>query len=125
VLLKANAALVLGMVFHEMATNAAKHGALNNAKGRVEVDWDVDQDARLLRIRWHERDGANHGAGAKPRSGFGMQLIERTVRGDLQGHAKVEFPNGGCRWTLELPLQEVLASPPPPGEAPRQPGTRH
>jgi two-component sensor histidine kinase len=101
------------MVFHEMATNAAKHGALNNAEGHVDVNWEVDQKDRLLRVRWRERDGPNHGAATNPRSGFGMQLIERTVSGDLQGRATVEFPDGGCRWTLELPLHEILVSPPP------------
>jgi two-component system CheB/CheR fusion protein len=120
--LKANAALVLGMIFHEMATNAAKHGALNNSEGRVDIDWETDADARLLRIRWRERDGPDHGVEAKTHRGFGRQLIERTVSGDLQGRAAVEFPARGCRWTLELPLQEVLAAPPPPQHPQRRPG---
>ena len=60
-------AQLLSMVFHELATNAVKHGALSTKTGRVEVVWDADrtQQAQHLRIRWREREATNRSASPK------------------------------------------------------------
>jgi two-component sensor histidine kinase len=102
------AALSLGMIFHELATNAAKYGALSNGSphsegGRVFVDWSVaDQTDRRLTIEWRELDGPP--VAPPTRRGFGSRLIERNVRHDLAGEAKLDYANDGFRAEIIIPL---------------------
>jgi len=97
------AALSLGMIFHELATNAAKYGALSNPDGRVFVDWSVaDQTDRRLTIEWRELDGPP--VAAPTRRGFGSRLIERNVRHDLGGEARLDYAPAGFHAELSLPL---------------------
>jgi two-component sensor histidine kinase len=81
--LDARSAVVLGMVVHELATNAAKVGALSNAEGRVAVTWSATsvEDGTKVEIRWCERGGP--AVVAPTRRGFGSRLIEHAVRGEL------------------------------------------
>ena len=104
------AALMLGMVFHELATNAAKYGAFKNHEGRVEVRWKRDGGAgRRLAIQWIEHDGP----AVPPRGdGVGLKLIERGLAHELHGRATFDFTNQGLRASLEIPLGD--------GEAPRR-----
>ncbi|HEX8469676.1 MAG TPA: sensor histidine kinase, partial [Brevundimonas sp.] len=109
------AALSLGMIFHELATNAAKYGALSNAeqaseamangRGRVFVDWSVaNQAERRLTIHWRELDGPPV---AEPtRRGFGSRLIERNVRHDLAGEVKFTYAIDGLRADISIPLDK-------------------
>lgn len=96
-------ALSLGMIFHELATNAAKYGALSQADGRVLVDWSVtDQRERVLHISWRE-------AGGPPviepsRRGFGSRLIQRNVRHDLAGEIDLVYAPSGLTAELTVPL---------------------
>jgi PAS domain S-box-containing protein len=92
VALKPSAALSLGMVFHELATNAAKYGALSLPEGRVTVDWTVDADARMT-VTWRETGGPP--ASPPGRRGFGSRLIERSVRHDLGGEITMEYGDRG------------------------------
>jgi PAS domain S-box-containing protein len=97
--------LPLGMVFHELATNAAKHGALSAPGGRVHVVWTVDE-RRFLALEWREEGGP---PAQKPSAeGFGSRLIERTVSGELGGRYERQFRAGGliCRITVPLPGAE-------------------
>ena len=72
-------ALALGMAFHELATNAAKYGALANDSGTVHVSWTLDPDAGLLKLHWEERGGPMV---CEPQyRGFGLRLIEQGLRG--------------------------------------------
>jgi two-component system CheB/CheR fusion protein len=109
--LKPKAALALGMVLHEMATNAAKHGALSNAKGRIAVTWTVEgqePNAEVV-LRWVEKGGPPAPeAGAPERRGFGSELIERLLRYDLGGTIDVVTTGGGRVATLHLPLGRAL-----------------
>ena len=95
-------ALSLGMIFHELATNAAKFGALS-AEGRVLVDWTVsDEPAPTLNLSWREVDGPPV---AEPtRRGFGSRLIERSVRHDLAGSIDLAYPDDGFQATILIPL---------------------
>jgi PAS domain S-box-containing protein len=99
-------ALALGMLFHELATNAAKHGALGAQAGRVEVAWrmrDGDDGPELV-IDWTERDGPPV---VPPTSrGFGSRLIERSLQGPLGGEADLDFPPEGLRCRIRLPLPQ-------------------
>ncbi|MFN3354160.1 MAG: hypothetical protein ACK4Z5_11175, partial [Brevundimonas sp.] len=96
-------ALSLGMIFHELATNAAKYGALSRSEGRVFVDWSLhDQADRKLRILWQERGGP--AAQAPTRRGFGARLIERNVKHDLAGELKVSYQPEGYEAEILIPF---------------------
>jgi two-component sensor histidine kinase len=97
--LPARMALALGLVFHELATNAAKYGALST-DGRLALDWRVD-DGRL-RLDWRERGGPP--VAAPHRRGFGSRLIERTLSGELGGEISLDYqPEGfSCRFSVPL-----------------------
>jgi len=95
-------ALALGMLFHELATNAAKHGALSSGDGCVKVSWRVEGDPRVLHIDWTERDGPP--VVAPTRRGFGSRLIERSLQGQLRGQATLDYAADGLRCHISLPL---------------------
>ncbi len=98
--LSARLALALGMVFHELATNAAKYGALSEA-GQLRVTWSVE-DTEVLSLEWRETGGPT----PKPpsRRGFGSRLIERSITGELQGTVAIDYDPAGliCRFTVPL-----------------------
>ncbi|WP_125255582.1 MHYT domain-containing protein [Brevundimonas fluminis] len=91
-------ALAMGMILHELVTNAAKHGALSVSGGSVLVAW-TEADANGLNVLdWLERDGP--AVTAPTRSGFGSRLISTSVRGDLDGVADMDWTPGGLRAQL-------------------------
>ncbi|HYC75545.1 MAG TPA: HWE histidine kinase domain-containing protein [Brevundimonas sp.] len=97
------AALSLGMIFHELATNAAKYGSLSAPGGRVLVDWAVaNQTRRRLQLVWRELGGP--AASPPDRKGFGSRLIERNVRHDLAGDVELDYASDGLIATFSIPL---------------------
>jgi two-component system, chemotaxis family, CheB/CheR fusion protein len=112
--LDANTASTLGMVFHELATNAAKYGSLSVPSGTVDIACapiDGSKLGRRLHLTWAERDGPRVDPSAKP--GFGTAFISRAIEYDLQGTANMELLPAGLRCTLEVPIGDNL---PQPGE---------
>ncbi len=103
VMLKPRVAISLGMAFHELITNAAKHGALSKDGGAVEIGWDwVRPSDNQLRIRWSERGGPEVSAPA--RSGFGRLLLERGLAHELRGKVQLEFAREGLKCTIVFPI---------------------
>ena len=103
VALEPAAALSLGMIFHELATNAAKYGALLAPDGRVLVDWGVaDQSRPVLLLTWREIGGPP--VAPPQRKGFGSRLIERNVRHDLAGDVKLHYASDGFSAEFSIPL---------------------
>ena len=95
------AAQYLGMALHELATNAAKYGALLVPTGKVRIEWRLagPTDARRLQMSWVESGGAPV---SPPKStGFGRLVIERMAAEALQGEVTLEFPREGLRWFLD------------------------
>lgn len=91
----------LGLVFHELATNAAKHGALSQAQGCVTVDWTVRRN--LLELDWVETGGPaimTHPS----RKGFGSTLLGQVLRHQLGGRIEIEWAESGLKCHLTLPL---------------------
>lgn len=82
-------ALGLAMALHELATNAAKHGALSNAEGRVSLEWRRTQEGEVT-LEWTERGGARP-ASPPRRSGFGARLLRRGLPAELGTGAQVEL----------------------------------
>ena len=101
----------LAMVLHELATNAAKHGALSARGGLVEVRWTVGRrkgEDGLLRLRWAEVGGPPV-AGPPARRGFGTRVVEATVRGQLGGSVERRWGPGGLVVEVAVPVARVLA----------------
>ena len=98
-------AVVLSMIVHEIATNAAKYGALSNDNGTVTLDWEVldEGDGRKLRMIWTEAGGPL--VSAPVQRGFGSRLIERSARDQLGGEATVDFLPRGVVYTLSCALE--------------------
>ncbi len=94
------AALSLALILHELATNAAKYGALSAEMGRVTVEWTADDAA--LRLSWRETGGP---AVLPPtRKGFGTRLIERGLAG---GEVHTAFDAAGLSCVLTTALSEL------------------
>ncbi len=99
-------AVVLSMIVHEIATNAAKYGALSNDSGTVAVDWEIleEADGRKLRLIWTEAGGPP--VTAPVQRGFGSRLIERSTRDQLGGEATVDFLPRGVVYTVSCALDK-------------------
>ncbi len=94
-----NAAVALAMIFHELATNASKYGALSVETGRVDVTWRAEGRTQLV-VTWRERGGP----AVKPpkHTGFGSRLITASLRGDLAGAAAFDYAPEGLTCVLTL-----------------------
>jgi PAS domain S-box-containing protein len=104
--LKPADALALGMVFHELATNAAKYGALSVPTGRVEVRWETkaENESRILDLHWGEHGGP---AVQEPTNkGFGSRLIEESIK-SLHGTAESCFHPAGLKCRIRFPLSQA------------------
>jgi two-component sensor histidine kinase len=98
-----NDALSLGLAIHELATNAAKYGALSVPGGCVAVTWQlITQD--LARVEWAERGGPPVSQERRKR-GFGTELIEKIVAHELRNPVDLRFEAEGVRCTLILPVR--------------------
>jgi two-component sensor histidine kinase len=99
-------AVVLSMILHEIATNAAKYGALSNETGTVRLDWEVLKEnfRRKLRLVWTEAGGPH--VVAPVQRGFGSRLIERSARDQLGGEATVDFLPRGVVYTVTCSLED-------------------
>jgi PAS domain S-box-containing protein len=104
VTLTPRAALTLSLVLHELATNAAKHGALSVPEGRAAVGWELSgpPGATSLSLSWRETGGPPVALPA--RRGFGRVLIEQAVAHELGGRARLEFGPQGVSYALEAEL---------------------
>ncbi|MDI1261702.1 MAG: sensor histidine kinase [bacterium] len=98
-------AVILAMMLHEIATNAAKYGALSNDTGTVALDWEVlnEGSERKLRFIWTESGGPH--VTAPIQRGFGSRLIERSARDQLGGEATVDFLPRGVVYTVTCTLE--------------------
>lgn len=102
--LGASTALAVGLIVHELATNAARHGALSIPGGKVSIAWSVapEEDGGKLRLVWQESDGPP----VRPPKGrgFGSRLIERGLAHEPGGVSRLRFDPKGVRCELELLL---------------------
>jgi two-component sensor histidine kinase len=99
-------AVVLSMIVHEIATNAAKYGALSSENGTIRLDWEIiTEKARpRLRLIWAEAGGPL--VVAPVRRGFGSRLIERSARDQLGGEATIDFLPRGAVYTVVCSLED-------------------
>lgn len=102
--LSPRAAVAVGMLMHELSTNAAKYGSLSTHAGRLDVLWTVDEGAAppRLDLTWTERAGPPVTAPARP--GFGSTLIQRGLARELDAQVRFDFAPEGLTFHLSMPL---------------------
>lgn len=106
--LSPTAAVTMTMALHELATNAAKFGALSLGEGHVVIEWAIDPESRSLDFAWRETGGPSVSPPA--RRGYGTRLIERGVVQELGGEARLDFSEDGVVCRIRVPLsQKVMA----------------
>lgn len=103
VTLPADHALGLGLILHELTTNAHRHGAWSNATGVVNINWEVvNAPVRGLSLRWRERGGPTVVASSEV--GLGVRLIERSLAKVLDSEVKLRFEPTGVAADIWIPL---------------------
>jgi two-component sensor histidine kinase len=110
--LQPKAALSAAMLFHELATNAAKHGALSNgAAGKIDIAWQVEPTPQgdRMRLRWLESGGPP--VTPPGRKGFGSRLIERGLAQDLDGEVRLDYEPAGVACQITMPVRRAVADP--------------
>jgi PAS domain S-box-containing protein len=109
--LGAAGAQCIGMVIHELATNAAKHGALSNQAGRIDIAWQLrtEPDGDRFAMSWVERGGPP----VVPSShrGYGSTVIKTMAELSLQGQVQLSLPPSGLSWQLTCPTARILEHP--------------
>jgi PAS domain S-box-containing protein len=106
--LNAAATEALGMVLHELVTNAFKYGALSIPEGRVSVSWQYQNrgDATLgLKVLWRETCGPSVSAPCK--SGYGISLICELIHHELGGTVDLAFSSEGVSCTIDIPHNQL------------------
>jgi two-component sensor histidine kinase len=113
-------ALALSLALHELATNAAKYGALSRPEGRVELRWEVANGQ--LNLSWRETGGPK--VAPRSRRGFGSRLLDDVLSRDLDGQTRLEFaPDGVCCW-ITAPLSRSSDADIAPANASRLDSTK-
>jgi PAS domain S-box-containing protein len=94
----------LALALHELATNAAKHGALSSLTGKVRLNWELRPD--VLALHWHESGGPK----ITPPSArsFGLKVIHASIEQQLGGKVMFDWQPRGLQCTLSIPLQEPM-----------------
>lgn len=97
--LRPPAAVTFALVFHELATNALKYGALSNDEGVVSLVWSLSDDGAVLNLTWRETGGPH--VAAPSRRGFGSHLIERGLSAEAGGKVRLDYGSGGLTCTID------------------------
>lgn len=106
--LAAEIAQPISLMIHELTANAMQHGALSQPGGRITVEWRADAAQGMLRLRWQEQGGPAAGP-EEPRSGFGLRMIEATLRNQLSGRYQFEWREEGLLLSAWLPLARIVS----------------
>lgn len=105
VLLSPRQTVSLAMAFHELTTNAARHGALSMPDGRVDIGWTISDGAdggRCMHLAWRETGGPS--PMPTTQGGFGSRLLQELLPRDMNGTATLSHEPAGTRWSLVAPL---------------------
>ena len=105
--LSARTGRMLGLSLHELATNAAKYGALSVPSGRVSLRWSREETAGVpsLTLVWHEADGPE--VAPPKRKGFGTRLLTDVIEHELNGTSELTYGKSGLTYRLTFPLEDA------------------
>jgi PAS domain S-box-containing protein len=107
VLLQPTPAQTLALALHELATNAAKYGALSSLSGKIRLSWELEDGK--LRLQWHESGGPP--AKQPVAAGFGTRIILASIEGQLDGQVRFDWRSEGLRCELTVPMVDELVTP--------------
>jgi len=116
--LRPEAAQSLGLALHELASNAAKYGALSAPTGRVSIQWTIagpNNDG--IEIVWSEQGGPP--VGVPQKHGFGSLVIERNLPRSLESEVELRFLAEGARCRIKIPGKHIFSTPTRPASEPR------
>ncbi|MCM5552799.1 sensor histidine kinase [Pleomorphomonas sp. NRK KF1] len=99
------AAIALGLIFHELATNATKYGALSGEKGSIVLEIHPKTDAPSVEVTWTEKDGP--AVKSFSRKGFGHTVIARSLSYSPHGGTTMEFEPTGVVCRIRIPASDV------------------
>lgn len=105
--LKPEAAQSLGLALHELAANAAKHGALSRSRGRVAITWKPMPGDGGVELLWRESGGPK--VGAPKRRGFGSIVIEHNLTRALDAQVNLDFVAEGLTCRVAVPKNQLAA----------------
>ena len=94
----------IALVIHELTTNAAKYGALTTEQGQIDVSWRLREEKLVL--RWTERGGPRIEAPPSS-SGFGSNLVQRTIVRQFSGTLDYEWQHDGLVVTIAVPIVKL------------------
>ncbi len=107
ILLKPSVAQIIAMAFHELATNAAKYGALSNNSGTVSIKWGFEEgQQKTIFIKWQEAGGPI--VAIPEREGFGSVVLQRTALQIPDSSASLQFLPSGVVWCLKAPSEWLV-----------------
>jgi two-component sensor histidine kinase len=107
--LSPGAAVSIGAILHELATNAAKYGGWSIKGGSVSLTWSLSEDQDRLTVVWAEKGGPT--VGEPGRAGYGTNFVRRCTEYELQGDCRMDFAADGMRCTLRLPADTLKWRP--------------
>ncbi|HZZ24656.1 MAG TPA: sensor histidine kinase [Roseiarcus sp.] len=95
------------MALHELATNAAKYGALSCHDGRIEIHWRISPSPkRTFELTWSESGGPP--VIPPSHEGFGSRLIKGALTADLGATTSVDYAPSGAVWRFAAPLDNIV-----------------
>ena len=98
-------AVLVGLAFHELVTNAAKYGALSDLAGVLEVNWTVEGETKpMLHIEWAEHNGPP--VAPPTREGFGSRLLSKVLPMQADVSVKMNFAPTGLHASISLPIDK-------------------
>jgi two-component sensor histidine kinase len=115
--LNTQAAQILGMAGHELATNAVKYGAFAGEYGRLRVEW--RREGGVLALHWRETAGPL--PDRKHRRGFGTTVLENMVGRSLGAEVERQIHADGIEWRFRIPVSAIDPKAPPHGPEPGEP----
>ncbi len=116
---KPDAVQGITLALHELATNAAKYGALSVPEGRVGIAWELGSTASgeaRFRMSWRETGGPP--VSPPERKGFGHAVISQMVASSLRAQVSLDYAPQGVSWTLDAPISSVTQAAPAPESEP-------
>jgi two-component sensor histidine kinase len=109
VMVRPEAAQMLGLALHELATNSLKYGALSALKGRISVEWSAScgRPGEEFALTWSEMEGPE--VTAPTHRGFGYSVLMEQAAWAVGGRVEAHYPTSGLIWKLWAPLHEIAA----------------